>query len=859
MTAARAKGSLREYHRKRDFAITPEPKGSVEAKERTKPGRSFVVQKHAASRLHYDFRLEMEGVLRSWAIPKGPSLDPADKRLAMETEDHPLEYGGIEGIIPKGQYGGGTVMVWDRGTWEPLEDPHRGYRDGKLVFALKGKKLKGRFHLVRTKGRAARDDERSWLLFKEKDAEARPGYAVADSEPLSATTRRSMEEIAADEDRVWDSATGERKGTGRKASRPRKPKLPAVGRAAPLPRAPGAQLPTLVDAAPPGDEWLHEIKLDGYRILARKDGAKVTLLSRNGLDWTARMRAVAEGVARLPVAAALLDGEVVVFGADGRASFNALQNVFELGEKAALTYVVFDLLHVEGRDLTGLPLRERKDVLQTLLKSAPSPLRYGDHVVGSGPAVFEEACKTGLEGIVSKRADALYAPGRSRAWLKVKCHREQEAVIGGFTEPSGSREGLGALLLGVWEGKELAYAGKVGTGFTQKGARELRRKLDELETKSSPFREKVREKGSHWVEPILVAQVRFGEWTPDNRMRHPSFLGLREDKPAREVSREEPAPAPPPAAVERGKEKAAEKPPTAREREKKGEAETIAGVRITHPDKVLYPEQGVTKGDLARYYEALAEHVVPHMKDRPTTLVRCPEGVHKECFYQKHTGTWAPDTLRRVKIREEKKTGEYLIVDDVSGVVGLVQIGVLEIHTWNSTVTDLEMPDRLVFDLDPDEGLPWTKVVEAARLIKDGLAALGLGAFVKTTGGKGLHVVTPLVPDAGWQACAEFSRRVAETVEHARPDQFTTNMRKAVRTGKIFLDWLRNVRGATSVAAYSTRAKPGAPVSVPLSWDELGPKTKGDTFTIATVPKRLAKLKVDPWAGYDEARRKLPG
>ncbi len=879
---AAPRGSLKEYHRKRDFAVTPEPRGA----EKKGEGRSFVVQKHAASHLHYDFRLELEGVLKSWAVPKGPSLDPADKRLAMEVEDHPIEYGGFEGIIPKGQYGGGTVMIWDRGTWEPAEDPHAGYRDGKLVFSLDGEKLKGRFHLVRTRGRDRRDEKRSWLLFKEKDAEARPGFSVAEEMPLSATTGRSMEEIAADEDRIWDSRKGEIPGkrkmpkraarvAARPAEKPTKsaPAKPARetgalaiaaaalkgARKGALPKSVQAQLPTLVDAAPDGDGWLHELKLDGYRILARKDGAKVTLLSRNGLDWTSRMRSVAEGVAKLPARTALLDGEVVVLGPDGRTSFNALQNVFELGEKARLTYFVFDLLHLDGVDVAGARLDERKALLAQLVEDTPEPLRYGDHVAGGGPRFFEAACGRELEGIVSKRRDCPYAPGRGKTWLKVKCHREQEAVIGGFTEPSGSREGLGALLLGLWEGEKLVYAGKVGTGFTQKSARELRRRLDDIETPKSPFVGTVREKGSHWVKPELVAQVRFGEWTPDHRMRHPSFLGLRIDKPAKDVVEEKPERRPD--SVQRQSKKLSAAPgpaPKFTHTPKKGEGEEIAGVRITNGDRVLYPEQGVTKRDLARYYEAIAEWVVPHLVDRPTTLVRCPEGLGKECFYQKHSGTWAPASLRRALIPENRKTGEYLIVDDIAGVVGLVQIGVLEIHTWNSTVTDLEKPDRLVFDLDPDEGLPWAKTVEAARLLREGLETLGLTAFVKTTGGKGLHVVTPLVPDAGWEACVDFSRQVVTTIEQARPDDFVTNMRKVLRKGKIFLDYLRNVRGSTSVAAYSTRARPGAPVSVPLAWEELGPKTTGDRFTIANVPTRLASLKVDPWADYERSRVKLP-
>jgi bifunctional non-homologous end joining protein LigD len=809
-----------------------------------------VVQKHAATRLHYDFRLELDGVLLSWAVPKGPSLDPADKRLAMQTEDHPVEYGGFEGVIPKGEYGGGTVLLWDRGTWEPIGDVREGLRKGKIEFLLHGEKLRGSWTLVRIRGRDARESGKTWLLMKHRDVEVRPAseYDITEDRPESVVTGRAMDEIARDQDRVWHSnrspaeqepAPKPKRG---RAARPKPRDLPSVpgARRAPPPADLEPQLATLVKEPPRGDEWVHEMKLDGFRILARVEGGHARLWSRNAKDWTARFPSVARAVEKLGVPTAILDGEVAMVMPDGRTSFNALQNAHDGETEGVLTYFVFDLPYLDGFDLTRATLEERKKVLQGLLAGAPPPLRYSEHVVGSGPEFLREACRLKLEGIVSKRRDAPYTQGRARTWLKLKCQQEQELVVGGFTEPEGQRSGIGALLLGVYDDGKLRYAGKVGTGFSVKTAEDLRRRLDRLAQPANPFGEKVPEmRRARWVKPELIANVSFGEWTPDGRLRHPSFKSLRDDKAPREVVREKAVAPPAPRAARDG-------------------SVEIEGVRITNADRVVYPDHGITKRDLAQFYVAIADWILPHLVDRPTTLVRCPEGLAGECFYQKHIGTWAPPSLRRVKIQEKRKVGEYLVVDDLPGLVGLVQIGILEIHTWNSVVEHLERPDRIVLDLDPAEDVPWEATIAAARVVRARLEDHGLASFVKTTGGKGLHVVAPIVRGPSWDECLEFSHGVADDLVREAPQAFVAVMSKARRTGRIYVDYLRNQRGATSVAAYSTRAKPDAPVSTPLAWEELRPDVESTHWTVANLQRRLASLRKDPWAGFAEAARKLP-
>ena len=878
---------LREYHRKRDFSITPEPRGE-EAPERD-GARSFVIQKHAASHLHYDFRLEMEGVLKSWAVPKGPSFDPTDKRLAMMTEDHPIDYGDFEGIIPAGEYGGGTVLLWDQGTWEPIEDPHKGLRAGSLKFRLSGEKLEGRWALVKIKGRDARDDAKTWLLIKEKDEFVRPAseWSVVDARPESVTTGRTLEEIARDQDRVWHSNRTEGGGkapkpkgkyAARTKARVKKVDLASVASAVPgarkraAPRAPALQLATLVADAPRGDDWVHEMKFDGYRIAAELAKGTARLVSRNGKDWTAQFPGVARDVEALPGGSAILDGEVAVVMPDGTTSFQGLQNAMGGAGSGELVYFVFDLLHLEGYDLTPATLEDRKLALAQLLKAGPSgsALRLSDHVVGEGEAFFASACRLGLEGIISKRRDARYEGGRGKTWLKVKCLARQEFVIGGYTDPEGSRVGIGALLLGVNEGAQLVFAGKVGTGFTSKTLKALEARLKPLVRATSPFG-KARIPGvtrAHWVEPKLVAEVAFTEWTGDGRLRHPSFQGLREDKKAADVVREraakvqaakpeaEPAPATP--RPVRGRSKEGEV--LARKsgsKSRAGKEAAVAGVRLTNADRVIFDGPKVTKLDLARYYERIADLILPYIEGRPLTLVRGPEGASKPTFYMKHSGVWAPPALRRVKIQEKTKIGEYLVVDDLPGLIGLVQMGILEIHTWNSTAEHMERPDRVVFDLDPDPSVGWPAVVEASHLVRVRLEQLGLASFVKTTGGKGVHVVAPLRPGSTWEDSFAFTQGLSEQIERADPRHFTTNMAKAARKGRIFIDFLRNNRGNTSVAPYSTRAKPKAPLSMPITWDELTPALRPDQFTLANVEEHLARRKKDPWADYAKTKQRL--
>ncbi|MBI3128533.1 MAG: DNA ligase D [Candidatus Tectomicrobia bacterium] len=877
---------LKEYRRKRDFKRTPEPKGTP---ERAAEGRTFVVQKHDATRLHYDLRLEMGGTLKSWAVPKGPSLDPGEKRLAVRVEDHPLEYGGFEGTIPEGEYGAGSVLVWDRGRWEPLGDPDEGYRKGKLHFRLHGEKLKGGWVLVRMGG-ARGEDGKNWLFFKEKDKEAGKKDILKERPESVLSGRRIWGAGPAAEDgrrngkKAPPEPAAPEKLTGRKAGRPRRrrPGMAPAGlhnaRGAPPPSRLAPQLATLVPKVPEGDGWLHEIKFDGYRILCRLREGEVRLITRGGKDWTARFSGVARACAGFPAKEAILDGEVVALREDGTSDFQALQNSLKGGSDAPIVYYVFDLPYADGFDLRKSPLIERKELLRRRLESRAgmdSHLQYSQHVQGKGSEVYGHACRIGVEGVVCKKAGSEYQPKRTKTWLKVKCTRRQEFVIGGFTDPGGSRRGFGALLLGCYDGDDLVYCGKVGTGFDDALLVDLAGRLKRMERKAPSFKNPPRgpeARGAHWVRPELVGEVAFTEWTGDGSLRHPAFVGLREDKPAREVARESYGFLP--GGDGRGgrssKPKKSRKRATKKNRASAGPAkkrgtrsarkepeETVAGVPLSNPGRVLFPEQDLTKRTLAEYYERIAEWALPHVAGRPLTLVRCPQGHAKDCFFQKHIDGPMPKGMRGMKIQEKAASGAYLVVDDLPGLISLVQLGVLEIHTWGSRADNVEKPDLLVFDLDPDPGVRWEDVIESARVTGGRLAELGLRSFVKTSGGKGLHVVAPIACRGGWEEVRSFAKAVVEDICREMPGRCAATMSKPKRKGKIFIDHFRNGRGATSVAAYSTRAKAGAPVSAPIHWDELSPRLKADAFNVQNVPRRLASLKRDPWEGFFRVRQSI--
>ncbi|HEV8631301.1 MAG TPA: DNA ligase D [Thermoanaerobaculia bacterium] len=898
---------LGEYQRKRDFARTPEPHGRARKdrpQARQRPALRFVIQKHAARRLHYDFRLELDGVLKSWAVPKGPSLDPADKRLAVEVEDHPLDYGDFEGVIPQGQYGGGSVLLWDRGTWQPEGDARRDLERGKLEFSLAGEKLHGRWLLVRT---GKDGGKQQWLLRKLADDAARRGSdgAVTEQRPESVQTGRTLEEIGKRPARVWRS---------------HRAKTPAVdpanvpgARRGALPEFVPPQLATLVDEPPRGEGWLHEIKLDGYRALCRLENGGARFITRRGNDWTDSWQRLASAAAFLPAGTALLDGEVVWMGADGRTDFQGLQQASGGGSDDRLLYFAFDLLHLDGYDLSHAALLARKQALQALLAAIPPPgreaLRYSDHVEGEGRPFFAQACRHHLEGIVCKRADAPSRSGRGRDWLKVKCLAEQELVIVGYTEPRGSRQGLGALLLGVHEPGArrrpgaLRFAGKVGTGFDDATLHDLLRRLRPLERATPAVVNPPRgykARGVHWVEPQLVAQVAFTAWTADGVLRHPTFRGLRADKEASEVVREVPAeaedgsdrgraagavkkrrgaarpaatgarqatrakaPAAKAAAKRRPAAKAASTTTAVANRPASGKRASpgveVAGVRISNPDRVLYPELGLTKLELVRYYQAVADRMLPYLDGRPLTLLRCPGGRDKPCFYQKHLADATPPELVEVPVVE--RGGEhsvYVAVESVPALLALPQMGVLEIHPWGSRRQHLEKPDVLIFDLDPGPGVDWSDCVGAARDLRALLRELGLESFAKLSGGKGVHVVVPIIPQLAWDPAKAFCRAVVQLLASREPERYVTVMAKAKRPGKIFLDYLRNGFGNTAVAPYSTRARPGAPVAAPIRWEELTARLRPDHYTVRNLPRRLKTMRRDPWEEFFTQRQRVP-
>ncbi len=845
--------ALEQYRAKRNFAATPEPAPAKGRAPKKAPavGLAFVVQKHAARRLHYDFRLELDGVLKSWAVTRGPSLVPGEKRLAVAVEDHPLEYGGFEGTIPKGEYGGGAVLIWDRGTWSPVGDPHKGLAKGHLEFELEGDKLNGRFDLVRLRAKA-REKHENWLLIKRRDAFARePGDPdVLEERPESATSGRGIDEVAR-EPPGWSrngpiardaakDAPGARIKIKRGAAFDPK-KLPGAKKAPP-PSFVAPMLATPSKAPPVGDRWLHEVKLDGYRIEARIAGGKVKLLTRSGLDWTEKFgAALVEALKSLPVREALLDGEVVV-ETNGASDFSALQAALSEGRTGEFIYYAFDCPYLDGRDLSDVPLGQRKEALRAIVGEGAGAVRFSDHFDVAGEIVLHHACRLGLEGIVSKDRNSKYRAGRGGAWIKCKCSARQEFVIGGFAPSTASTKAIGSLALGVYEKSALRYVGRVGTGFSAAVARSLYARLEPMRLAKSPFADKLaadQARTLRYVRPELVAEVDLRAWTADGLLRHASFRGLREDKKASEIVREH------------------AEPRDTREPERRT-------VQLTHPDRLYWPDDGVTKEGLADYYAEVWRRMAPFVVGRALALVRCPDGIGGQTFFQKHA--WKGLNAHIVLARDPNEAESLIAIRDFDGLVGLVQAAALEIHPWGSTIEDWERPDTIVMDLDPGDDVSWDQTIAAAKEVRARLNDAGLAGFVKTSGGKGLHIVSPVKPKAAWPQVKAFTKGIADAMAADSPDRFVATIAKVKRKGKILVDYLRNQRGATAVAAYSTRARPGAAVSMPVAWEELGSGVGPASFTVMNAPARIASLPKDPWAGFREAaapieapaRRKRP-
>jgi len=860
---------LAKYRAKRDFSKTAEPSGD----RRVTAGRAlrFVVQKHAASRLHYDFRLEVDGVLKSWAVTKGPSLDPADKRLAVEVEDHPLDYGDFEGTIAEGQYGGGTVMLWDRGYWKPEGDrsPQASLAAGELKFTLAGQRLKGSWVLVRMKGDRTNSKRNNWLLIKHRDADAVPqdGDAVL-ADDHSVASRRTMSEIAAGKkpgpkpfilgakkaapsDAVWRShrpASASAQGAKATLSGSMPPFVPP-------------QLCRLVDRPPNGTEWIHEVKFDGYRMQLRVADEEAVLRSRGGLDWTQRFPAIVKAARQLPDC--LIDGEIVALNDQGAPDFADLQAALSEGNTVELIFFAFDLLFAQGQDLRPLPLSERKQRLRAILenrKGGRAVIRYVDHFAAPGDAVLESACRMSLEGIVSKQLGASYSSGRGDAWTKAKCRGGHEVVIGGWTTTDGR---FRSLLVGAHRGRHLVYIGRVGTGFGRAVTARLSPRLEAVATDESPFTGENAPRPQaniRWVKPELVAEIEFAGWTGDGMVRQASFKGLREDKPAREVAAETPAPArdvelEQPAPVRRrSPAKAATKPA-------QSQGTVVMGVSISHPDKPLWPAAGdegpVTKLDLARYYEAVGPWMIDHLKGRPCSIIRAPDGIAGERFFQRHAMAGTSSLLALVEVSGDRKP--YLQIDRVEGLAAIAQIAGIELHPWNCAPGQPELPGRLVFDLDPAPDVDFSTVIAAAKEVRERLEAFGLVAFCKTTGGKGLHVVTPLAVakkrPVTWAAAKDFAERLCRQMAADKPDRYVVNMAKKARTGRIFLDYLRNDRMATAVAPLSPRARDRATVSMPIAWAQVRAGLDPKRFTVRTTPGLIARSSA--WGGYDEAARAL--
>ncbi len=829
----RSPSALKAYRDKRNFDITPEPADGGVPNEQE---RVFVIQKHWALRLHYDFRLELDGTMKSWAVPKGPSFDPADKRMAVHVEDHPLSYNQFEGTIPPKQYGAGKVIIWDKGTWIPLGDPRKGYSDGKLKFELRGHKLHGHWTLVRMKGRPGERQE-AWLLIKEKDDAARPAadYSVVDAMPDSVKSLPDRPAAAAP------------------PANPAPSGPPAGARPADLPATLQPELATLVDS-PPTDpaNWIYEIKFDGYRMLTRAEGGQVRLVTRNGNDWTRKLPELVRSLEGMELPDGWYDGEIIMPGERVPADFQALQGAFDSARTADIVYYLFDLPYCAGHDLRDVPLEQRREVLRRIVERKPADKVRFSAVFDAPPLdIVASACRLGLEGVVAKRRDSAYVTRRSSDWIKLKCGQRQEFVIGGYTDPKGSRTGVGSLLLGVHDDAgRLRYAGNVGTGFNERSLREIRERLDALATDKPAFApDPELPRNAHWVRPELVAEVAFGEWTRTGRIRHSVFHGLRADKKAAAIVREQPQHDPlpdQPAAAAGSKPKAKAAAPVAA-------PELPSTLRVSNPDRVIDAQSGTTKIALVRYYALVGPLMMEHLKGRPVALVRAPAGVGGELFFQKHAERYNMPGVEQLDPALSPDHKPMLEIARAEGLLSAAQMNVIEFHTWNGVKSAIGKPDRMTFDLDPGEGVSWKQVQQAAQLVRAFLTELKLPAFIKTSGGKGLHVVVPLKRQLDWDTVKDFSAAIVQHLARTIPDRFVAKSGPKNRVGRIFIDYLRNGFGATTACAWSARARPGLGISVPIGWDELDGLASGAQWTVATVPERLAQGNT-PWQDYEASR-----
>lgn len=874
-----------EYNKKRNFDITPEPRyQEAPRRKRGAHALQFVIQKHDARGLHYDLRLELDGTLKSWAVPKGPSLDPANKRMAIPTEDHPLSYATFEGHIPHGQYGGGDMIVWDHGIWESHGDAGAAFKAGKLKFTLIGEKLTGNWTLVRTRGRGDSDKEQ-WLLIKERDSVARPSaqYDILLERPESIITgdvlpgeqlAKAKSKVASNESNKVNSKVTKTLGkslkktpanivdkklakttsaSGKKLANNTKAEFTSI------PETFAPQLATLVSEPPSGD-WVYEIKFDGYRMLARVLNGQVSLFTRNGNDWTDRLPVQVKAIEALKLKDSWLDGEVVVLNENGLPSFQALQNAFDLKVSQDIIFYLFDAPYLNNEDLRDLPMEERRKRLKKIIpRSSKNPLRYSGTFEADHRSIVQSACAMSLEGVIGKRVGSPYVSRRSDDWIKLKCRLRQEFVIVGYTDPQGSRSNFGAILLAVHKelnSPELIYAGRVGTGFDTKRLDNMHKKMKALEQSKSPISTKLtglQVRGVHWIKPKLIGEVEFAEWTGEGVLRQASFISLRTDKPVKDIIREQPKSVDQIGAVPLGSTKKKSKGASNGLAKAKGGKPEVAGIPITHPERIIDSASGDNKLDLAEFYNNISEFILPHLHDRPVSLLRAPDGIAGEQFFQKHAEGRGIPHIVHLDQKLDPDHAPLMAIDNVQGLIGCVQMNTIELHTWGSTTDDIDAPDRFILDLDPDPALPWRSVVEATKLTLAVLDELKLTAFLKTSGGKGMHIIVPLTPEVDWDNLKQFAKTISEFMARQIPERFVAKMGPKNRIGKIFIDYLRNARGASTVCAYSVRARPGLAVSVPIARDELDKINAPDHWNIGNLQERLNKLKSNPWGDYSGA------